>query len=635
MICIFGVDIIKGSLQGKIKPRYAVFIIDDGTEIEKFGVSRSKLFRMIREFRPSIVSVDNIYELFKSKEELVAFLREIPSTTKLVQVSGFNSGSLPSLAKRYGLRINIRSPMDEAKACAYLAKLGVGEEVSVFIDKTIITVSRNRSLGKGGWRQNKYRRKVHDAVRRIFKEIKRKLDELELEYTEEVREAYGGISKGTIIVNAPKDEIPINSFKTRDVQVRVHAVEKDKIEFIPLRRSKPHVIVGVDPGTTTAVAVLDLNGNILGVKSKKGWNPSEVVEYITSLGKPVVIATDKSNPPEFVLKLKASFQAVLHTPREDLSIERKRYLTSKFTFLNDHERDAIAAAMDAYNSYKNKLRNIEKRIPMGMDVDAVKAEIIRGTPLKDIIAGGDSKEKKEDEQPPQMDEVRVLRDDLAKKDRIIKELEEENRLFRKEIKALKDEIERLRAKIVSLSKEEHERVRRENYIKTLEHELRELRNMLREKDRTIEELKRRIEALKRMKVLEFSGWRSIKVLKKFTKDEIERLEESFGIDEGDVIYIEDSSGGGKVTAEYLCNKRIRAVIVKNEMSHLARSVFEERGIPVIDFDEVEIEVGEDLAMISSEKFEKIYKRKIEEMERRKIDRLEMLFLEYKSRRSQL
>ncbi len=635
MTCIFGVDIIKGSLQGKVKPRYAVFIIDDGQEVEKFGVSRSKLFRMIREYRPSIVSVDNIYELFKSKEELVAFLRQIPSTTKLVQVSGFNSGSLPSLAKRHGLRINIRNPMDEAKACAYLARLGVGEEVSVFIDKTIITVSRNRSLGKGGWRQNKYRRKVHDAVRRVFKEIKERLDELGLEYVEDVREAYGGISKGTLIVNAPKDKIPINSFKTRDVQVKVSAVEKDKVEFIPLKRSKPHVIVGVDPGTTTAVAVLDLNGNVLGVKSKKGWNPSEVIEFITSLGKPVVIATDKSNPPEFVLKLRASFQAVLHTPKEDMSVERKRNLTSRFAFLNDHERDAIAAAMDAYNSYKNKLKNVEKRIPLGMDVDAVKAEIIRGTPLKDIIAGDESREKKEVEPSPQMDEVRALRDDLAKKDRVIRELEEENRLLRKEIKSLREEIERLRAKIVTLSREEHERVRRENYIRTLEHELKELRRELREKDKTIEELKKRIEVLKRMKVLEFSGWKSIKVLKKFTKDEIEKLEESFGINEGDVIYIEDSSGGGKVTAEYLCNKKIRAVIVSNEMSHLAKSVFEEKGVPVIDKSEVEIEVGEDLAIINSEKFERIYKTKLEDMKRRKIDRLEMLFLEYKSRRSKL
>ncbi len=629
MTCVFGVDIIKGSLQGKIKPRYAVFIIDDDKEIEKFGVTRSKLFRMIREFRPSIVSVDNVYELFKSKEELVSFLRQIPPTTKLVQVSGFNSGSLPSLAKRYGLKINIRNPMDEAKACAYLARLGIGEEVSVFMDKTIIVVSRNRSLGKGGWRQNKYRRKVHDAVRRIFREIKEKLDELGLEYVEDVREAYGGISRGTLIVNAPKEKVPINSFKIRDVQVTVSAVEKDRIEFVPLK--KPHVIVGVDPGTTTAVAVLDLNGNVLGVRSKKNWNPAEVIEYITSLGKPVVIATDKSNPPDFVLKLKASFHAVLHTPKDDMSVERKRNLTSKFTFLNDHERDAIAAAMDAYNSYKNKLRNVEKRIPMGMDVDAVKAEVIRGTPLKDLISKEESVNRVS-EQVVQSEDVRALREDLAKKDRIIKELEEENRLLRKEIKSLREEVERLRAKIVSLSREEHERVRRENYIRTLEHELKELRKELKEKDRTIEELERRIETLKRLRALEFSGWKGVKVLKKFTREEIERLERSLGINEGDVIYIEDASCGGRMTAEYLCDKGIKAIIVRNEMSHLAKSVFEEKEVPVIGAEDVEIEVGEDVAMVNSESFERVYESKVEEMRKKKVERLEMLFLEYKSRR---
>jgi len=628
MTCVFGVDIV--GFGRKSKPKYAVFILEDGRGIEKFGVTRSKLFRMIREYRPSMVSVDNVYELFKSKEELVAFLRQIPSTTKLVQVSG-NLGSLPSLAKRYGLKINIRNPMDEAKACAYLAKLGVGEEVSVFIDKTIITVSRNRSLGKGGWRQNKYRRKVHDAVRRIFKEIKDKLDELGLEYVEEVREAYGGISRGTLVVNAPKDRVPINSFKIRDVQVKVQAVEKDRIEFIPLRRNKPYVIVGVDPGTTTAVAILDLNGNLLGVKSKKGWNSAEVIEYITSLGRPVVIATDKSNPPEFVLKLRASFQAVLHTPKGDMSVEKKRYLTSKHTFLNDHERDAIAAAIEAYNSFKNKLRNVEKKVPIGMDVDSVKAEIIRGTPLKEILS-----ETKEEKRPTEIqshtEDFDNLKDDLEKKDRIIRELEIENRSLKREIKSLREEIERLRAKIVSLSREEHERVRRENYIRTLEIELKELRKELETRDKVIEELKRRIEVLKRMKVLEFKGWKSVKVLKKFTKDEIDRLERSLGINEGDVIYIEDSSGGGKITAEYLCDKKIKAIIVGNEMSHLAREVFEERGIPVFEKDEIEIEVGEDFAMVNSSEFERSLRSKLNEMRKRKIDRLEMLLLEYKSRR---
>ncbi|HIP57782.1 MAG TPA: DUF460 domain-containing protein [Archaeoglobus profundus] len=619
MTCIFGVDIIKA--HGN--PRYAVFIINDQEEIEKINVSKSKLFRMIREFKPDIISVDNIFELFESKEELVSFLREIPPTTKLVQVC--RNISLPALAKRYGLKINLRNPMDEAKACAYLARFGIGEEVSVFIDKTLITVSRNRSLGKGGWRQNKYRRRVHDAVRRVFKEIKKKLDELGLDYVEEVREAYGGISRGTLLVNAPRGSIPINSFKTRDVQVKVEAVEKDKIEFVPLK--KPYTIVGVDPGTTTAVAVLDLNGNLLGVKSKKGWNISEVVEYILSLGKPVIIATDKCNPPEFVLKLKASFNAVLYTPKDDISLDRKKHLTYKFKFLNDHERDAVASAMEAYNVYKSKLRNIEKRIPAGMDVDTVKAEVIKGTPLKEIV---NYKEEKKVIQQQQSVEDSKLKEELAKKNKIIKELEEENEMLRREIRRLKEEIERLRAKIVSLSREEHEKVRRENYIKALQAEIAELRKELRKKDEIIKELERRIEVLKKIKYLD--GWKVVKVLKKFTKDEIEKLEKMYGINEGDIIYIEDPSGGGKVAAEYLCKKKIKAIISKKEMSHLARGVFEENEIPVININEVELEIKDDIAIISSNKFEEVYERKCEEMKKRKVERLEMILLEYKNRR---
>ena len=71
------------------------------------------------------------------------------------------------------------------------------------------------------------------------------------------------------------------------------------------------------------------------------------------------------------------------------------------------------------------------------------------------------------------------------------------------------------------------------------------------------------------------------------------------------------------------------------MSHLAKTVFEEKGIPVIDIDEVEIEVGEDLAIINSEMFERMYRQKLEEMKKKKIEKLEMMFLEYRNRRSLL
>ncbi len=626
MSTIFGVDIVGGSIHGKIKPRYAVVVLENGKENGKV-VSRSKLFRMVREKKPDILAVDNVYEVFKSKEELIKFLSDIPATTKLVQVAG-KGASLPSLAKRFGLKINIRNPFDEARACAYLASFGVGYEVSVFTDKTKITVSRNRSLGKGGWRQKKYGRRIHDAVRQVYREIRYKLVSMGLEFVEDVRAGYGGISRGVLIVNAPKRDVPINSFKTRDVQVRVEAVEKDKIELIPLSKTLRYTIVGVDPGATTGVAVIDLSGNLIEVTSKKGWKAGEVIEYISSLGKPVVVATDKSNPPEFVQKIKASFNAVLYAPREDISVEKKKNLTAKFKLLNDHERDALAAAIDAFNSYKNKLRNVERRVPAGMDSDRIKAEIIRGTPLRTFLCQEESSAKAE--KRTHVEEL--SKEEIERRDRIINELREENRILRKQVSELKEEVERLRKKVASISREEHEKIRRDLYVRNLERELYELRKLLKEKERTIKELELRIAKLRKMKLLEFKGWREVKVLRKFTREEIERAERELSIGAGDIIYILDSSGGSRTLAESLCKKEIKAVICGSEMSHLAAEVFDEYNIPRIDVDEVEILLGDDIAVVNAAKFEEIYRRKMDELRQKKVDNLERIVEEYRRTR---
>lgn len=626
MSVIFGVDIVGGSVHGKIKPRYAVVVLDNGNEVEKI-VSRSKLFRMVRDHKPEIIAVDNIYEVFRTKEELIFFLKNSPAGTKLVQITS-KGVSLPSLSKRFGLKINIRNPVDEARACAYLASFGIGNEISVFTNKTKITVSRNRSLGKGGWRQKKYGRKIHDSVRRVYREIRNKIVDMGFEFVEDVRSGYGGISRGILLINASRDEIPINSFKTRDVQVRVEAVEKDKIEFIPLSKTFRYTIIGIDPGTTTAVAAIDLRGNLVDIRSKKGWSAGEVVEYISSLGKPVVVATDKSSPPEFVAKIRASFNAVLYTPKEDLSVEKKKGLTSKYRLLNDHERDALAAAIDAYNSYKNKLSNVEKRLPVGMDSDRVKAEVIRGIPLKDIFAIN----VKEEKVVRKTQSNTVSKEEILKKDRLIEELKEENKILSRKVSELKNEIEKLRIRLAAISKEEHERIRRDNYIKNLEKEIYELKMLVKAKDEEISILKEKITLLRKMKLLEFQGWKEVKVLRKFTKDEVERAEKELGISEGDVICILDSSGGSASLAEVLCKKGIRAVICSGGMSHLADEMFESYSIPRISIEEVEMLVGDDIAVVNYDKFEKIYEEKIKEIRRRKVENLEKLVEDYRRKR---
>lgn len=608
---IVGVDVLGH--------RKFAFVALNGDEEIRRVVSKNKLFRTIKELKPEIVAIDSISEIFKSKEEIIDFLKN--TKTRLVQVAV--DASLPVLARRFGIRMNPKDPFDEARTCAYLASFEIGYEVSVFTDKTQIVVSRNRSLGKGGWRQKRYGRKVHDAVRSIYRDIKAILNDSGLEYTESVRERFGGISRGEIVVNAPIEEVPISSFKTRDVQVKVSSVEKERVELIPLSRSKRYLIAGIDPGTTTAVAIMDLAGNLISIRSKKDWSASEVVEFITEHGKPVIVATDKKNPPDFVSKIKASFNAVLHSPKEDLNVDKKRELTSAYKILNDHERDALAAAIDALNYYKSKFRNIEKRIPAGIDAEKVKAEIVKGAPLKSLF------EEKKVEKVEKRDVLDLdLISAVEKRDKKIKELLEENEVLRRQIVELKDEIERLRARVASFSSEEKERIRKETYIRNLEFRISELLSEIRDKDSEITKLKDQIELLKKLKFGEFMGWKEIKVLRKFTKDEIEQCKD---IGEGDIVYILDPSGGGKSVAEMLCEKKIKAVITSGEMSHLAQEVFDSCGIPRIKSEEVEIVGGEGFAYVSPS-FEEIYRRKFEELRKRRIDNIEKLFEEYRRMR---
>lgn len=605
---ILGVDAIG-------KGKFAVVVLDSGV---KKTVSKPKLFRLIKELKPDIVAIDNISELFEEKREIVNFLKN--SNVKLIQIAV--DGPLPVIAKRFGIKMNPRDPFDEARTCAYLASLDFGYEISVFTDKTRIIVSRNRRLGKGGWRQKRYGRKVHDAVRSVYREIKRILDQAGFEYTEIVKKGFGGISRGELIVNAPIKEIPISPFKTRDVQVKVESIEKEKIELIPVSKSMRYLIVGIDPGTTTAVAIIDLGGNLISVKSQKDWNFSDVVEFIKSHGKPVLIATDKKNPPEFVNKVKAAFNAVLYAPREDLSLDKKRELTSKYDFLNDHERDALASAIDALKNYESKFRNIEKRLPVGFDVERAKAEIIRGMTLKSLF------EPQVVEKVERKDEKEVdFLDLLEKKDKKIKELKEENEMLRKQIEELRAEIEKLRAKIVAMADEEKEKMRREIYAKNLESRIVELIAEIKKKDSEIARLKEKLEILKKMKLLEISGWREVKLVKKFSKEELEKAE----IVEGDIVYIADASGGSKSSAEFLCSKKIKAVITGSEMSHVAREVFDSFGIPRIRKEEVDIIEGSEVAFVGHN-FEEVYKSKLEEMRRKAVERIEKLFEDYKKRR---
>lgn len=85
---IFGVDIASGSPRSRSQPSYALFVIDGESTYCYEMVSRQKLIRIIREKKPDIIAVDNIYELAADRNELTLLMRLFPPGTRIVQVTG-------------------------------------------------------------------------------------------------------------------------------------------------------------------------------------------------------------------------------------------------------------------------------------------------------------------------------------------------------------------------------------------------------------------------------------------------------------------------------------------------------------------------------------------------------------------
>ena len=356
-------------------------------------LSRQKIFNMIQRDKPGIIAVDNIFELAADRSELISLMERLPESIKLVQVTGgLHQESLVRIAREHGLSFDPKNPNDEAEACARLADLGVGYELSLFEDITKIKVSRARSLGRGGWSQNRYRRKVHGAVLQRSREIENVLRDLSREKGirfEAVNvKGFGGYVRSEFTVYAKRGEIPIHSMASNDAQVIVKSVERDKIRYVPLKQKKLRrrfTIVGIDPGTTVGIAILSLDGDLLYLKSFRGIAPDEVVKLIAEYGKPAVIASDVTPMPVSVEKIRRSFNAVPASPGIEVSAEEKIALGKTFGYSNDHERDALTAALLTYRSYKNIFTRIEKKAPIDADLELLKFYVIRGDSIEDAI----------------------------------------------------------------------------------------------------------------------------------------------------------------------------------------------------------------------------------------------------------
>ena len=150
--------------------------------------------------------------------------------------------------------------------------------------------------------------------------------------------------------------------------------------------SRP-IVVGIDPGTTAGVAVLDLDGQLLATASGRGWERSELALFAHSFGEPVLVGTDMSPVPKGVGRVASVFACRVVKPTRGLRKQEKEQLTLPYAgprgrkpWHNAHERDALAAALHALASYRPLLQRIHKKaIALGAEAleDDVRTLVLR------------------------------------------------------------------------------------------------------------------------------------------------------------------------------------------------------------------------------------------------------------------
>lgn len=213
---------------------------------------------------------------------------------------------------------------------------------------------------------------------------------------------------------------------------------------------KPLLIIGIDPGTTLAYAVLGLNGEVISVSSSKQLDLNSLTANVFCLGKPLVVATDVSPVPRFIEKFASQTGSKVIGPRESLKVNQKKELTKHYDFVNDHERDALAAAIFAFKKVRALLRKISLYVKRH-DKQDLKKDITclvfsKGISISDAIAGLEKKEE-----TPKVKKPRLRTESIKVKFDEVKYLRRQNENLKSKINYLEGRLKSLKFSLGRIS----------------------------------------------------------------------------------------------------------------------------------------------------------------------------------------
>ena len=253
------------------------------------------------------------------------------------------------------------------------------------------------------------------------------------------------------------------------------------------------LIVGIDPGTTTGIAILDINGNIIETKSVRNCSISNVIDHLLGKGNVLVVATDVEKIPKYVEKIANQLGAEIFVPEESIKIKEKREITKSYGVRDSHQRDALASAIAAYKKYSSKFRKIDSMDLTQEEKERVKEMLIRGVKIADAlqkIAKKEETKKKEVMKPEIQERPGKIKKEQSKRKISEKALIDEidilkEKLYEKEleIKELKDKLLKLRRKYILEFDPDLELRKKDKIIQDLESKIFELKKELHEMEK--------------------------------------------------------------------------------------------------------------------------------------------------------
>jgi len=369
------------------------------------------------------------------------------------------------------------------------------------------------------------------------------------------------------------------------------------------------VIVGVDPGTTVGYAVIDLEGNVLDVKSSKEFSLNSLIEDITKSYITIIVGTDKQKLPSFVDKFAIKVGARIILPDKDLLVQEKRQLIKNSKVKNSHEMDALASALYVQRRIKPLLLKINTFIEENHKEHLayeLKRLVIRhrGINIRTAAYLLEHPQEKEAEFIKKViEEKKYSEADFFK---IYHELQNEkkaNILLKQQNNHVTNELEWMRKRFLSLSKQTERMVSKEKMQNTAlfkEERLQNILNQTRNKENEIQVLSKEITTLRDFLALQ-GDYVLVKRLANLGWTEFSQKNKILQIHKGDILLVDDPTIFSRQTLAVLKNI-VETIITNKQVNEIIK---EELRCDCILSKEISIKEEKYFALVKKDELEKI------------------------------